>query len=105
LTPSGRCSCLAFCHSTPALIISNLSGMMPLATLMTCPLDRIKTLLITNGEAYGGSVVSCAAKILRDKGIGGFATGLVPSVAYIAPSVALFFVTYEACPQKLKHWS
>jgi solute carrier family 25 S-adenosylmethionine transporter 26 len=75
------------------------------SSAITCPLDRIKTLLMTNGEAYGGSVVSCAAKILRDEGMGGFTTGLVPRVAYIAPSVALFFVTYEACQQRLKNWS
>ena len=72
---------------------------------VTTPLDRIKTLLMTNSAEYGGSVVACAAKILRDDGIAGMATGIVPRVVYIAPSVAIFFLAYEATQQKLKDWN
>lgn len=67
----------------------------------TSPLDRIKTLLMTDSAAYGGSVVSCAAKIWRDEGLSGFAQGLVPRVVYIAPSVVIFFIVYEQVQQKL----
>jgi len=71
---------------------------------ITAPLDRIKTLLMTNSAAYGGTVLSCAAKILRDDGLRGLTTGVVPRVVYIAPSVAIFFVAYEMTQQKLQHW-
>jgi solute carrier family 25 S-adenosylmethionine transporter 26 len=71
---------------------------------ITAPLDRFKTLLMTDSAAYGGSVASCAAKIWREEGLAGFATGVVPRVIYIAPSVALFFIVYEQVQQRLDHW-
>ncbi|CAB9521213.1 adenosylmethionine carrier 1, chloroplastic/mitochondrial [Seminavis robusta] len=70
---------------------------------ITAPLDRIKTLLMTDSNAYGGTVASCAAKIWREEGIPGFATGVVPRVTYIAPSVVIFFIAYEQVQQRLKH--
>jgi solute carrier family 25 S-adenosylmethionine transporter 26 len=76
-----------------------------ISAAITSPLDRIKTLLMTDGAAYGGSVMTCAVKIFQDEGIRGLTTGLVPRVVYIAPSVAVFFVAYEACQQRLKNWS
>lgn len=70
---------------------------------ITNPLDRIKTLMMTDTKnAYGGSVVACASKILKDEGIGGLFAGVVPRVGYIAPSVCIFFVTYEFVQQKMK---
>lgn len=70
---------------------------------ITNPLDRIKTLMMTDTtNAYGGSVVACASKILRDDGIGGLFAGVGPRVGYIAPSVCIFFVTYELVQQKMK---
>ena len=71
---------------------------------ITSPLDRIKTLLMTDSASYGGSVASCAAKIWRDEGVRGFTTGVVPRVTYIAPSVVIFFIAYEQVQQRLKHW-
>ncbi|KAL9187351.1 hypothetical protein ACHAXT_001454 [Thalassiosira profunda] len=70
---------------------------------ITNPLDRIKTLMMTDTtNAYGGSVVACTSKILRDDGVAGLFAGVVPRVVYIAPSVCIFFVTYELVQQKLK---
>jgi len=71
---------------------------------ITSPLDRIKTLLMTDSASYGGSVASCAAKIWQEEGLKGFTTGLVPRVVYIAPSVVIFFIAYEQVQQRLKHW-
>lgn len=69
---------------------------------ITNPLDRIKTLMMTDvTNAYGGSVMACASKILKDDGLGGLFAGVVPRVAYIAPSVCIFFVTYELVQQKM----
>lgn len=70
---------------------------------ITAPLDRFKTLLMTDSAAYGGTVLSCAAKIWREEGIAGFATGIVPRVSYIAPSVAIFFIVYEQVRQRLDY--
>lgn len=71
---------------------------------VTSPLDRIKTLLMTDSAAYGGSVASCAAKIWQEEGMRGITTGMVPRVVYIAPSVVIFFIVYEQVQQRLKHW-
>ncbi len=68
---------------------------------ITAPLDRFKTLLMTDSAAYGGTVLSCASKIWREEGIAGFAKGVVPRVTYIAPSVAIFFIVYEQVRQRL----
>lgn len=71
---------------------------------VTAPLDRIKTLLMTNSAAYGGTVLSCATKIWTEEGLRGLTTGVIPRVMYIAPSVAIFFVAYEMTQQRLQHW-
>ena len=70
---------------------------------ITAPLDRFKTLLMTDSAAYGGTVLSCAAKIWREEGIAGFGKGVVPRVTYIAPSVAIFFIVYEQVRQRLDY--
>jgi solute carrier family 25 S-adenosylmethionine transporter 26 len=69
---------------------------------ITSPLDRFKTLLMTDSAAYGGTVASCAAKIWKEEGLRGFATGVVPRVVYIAPSVVIFFIAYEQVQQRLQ---
>jgi solute carrier family 25 S-adenosylmethionine transporter 26 len=74
-----------------------------ISAAITSPLDRIKTLLMTD-SSYGGTVVSCAAKIMREQGLKGFAVGLTPRVVYIAPSVVVFFVAYENVIQRLQGW-
>lgn len=69
---------------------------------ITCPLDRFKTLLMTDSAGlYGGSVMKCAAKIWQDEGVAGFTKGMVPRVTYIAPSVVIFFIAYEQVQQRM----
>lgn len=70
---------------------------------VTCPLDRFKTLLMTDSETYGGSVVTCAAKVWKDEGIRGFTKGMIPRVSYIAPSVVIFFIAYEQVQQRMSN--
>ena len=89
--------------SAEAALCGAVSGTISAA--VTAPLDRIKTLLMTNSAANGGSVAACAAKILREEGLRGFTQGIVPRVIYIAPSVVIFFVVYEDVQQRLSHWS
>lgn len=69
------------------------------SSAITTPLDRVKTLLMTDAS-YGGSVLACVSKIWREEGVNGFCTGLVPRVVYIAPSVMIFFVVYEQVQQQ-----
>jgi len=73
-----------------------------ISSALTTPLDRIKTLLMTDSAAYGGSVASCISKIWADEGLAGFCQGLVPRVGYIAPSAVIFFIAYEQVQQRMK---
>jgi len=68
---------------------------------VTCPLDRFKTLLMTDSATYGGNVMACASKVWKDEGIRGLTVGMVPRVAYIVPSVTIFFIAYEQVQQRL----
>ena len=90
LTPIEAAVCGAVCGTVSAAV--------------TSPLDRIKTLLMTDSSSYGGTVLSCASKIWKEEGFKGFTVGVVPRVAYIAPSVAIFFIAYEEVQQRLDHW-
>ena len=72
-----------------------------ISAALTTPMDRIKTLLMTDSSAYGGSVASCVSKIVKDEGMRGLTVGMLPRVIYIAPSVAIFFVAYEQAQQRL----
>lgn len=71
------------------------------SSAITCPMDRIKTLLMTDSAAYGGSVASCVSKIWMDEGLAGFCQGMIPRVAYIAPSAVIFFIAYEQVQQRM----
>ena len=90
LTPIEAAVCGAVCGTFSAAV--------------TTPLDRIKTLLMTDSNAYGGTVLSCVSKIWKEEGLKGFTVGVVPRVVYIAPSVAIFFIAYEEVQQRLDHW-
>jgi solute carrier family 25 S-adenosylmethionine transporter 26 len=68
---------------------------------VTTPLDRIKTLMAVN-EA-GTTVAACASMILQEDGPMGLMRGLWPRVCYVAPSVTIFFIVYEATQQHLKN--
>lgn len=82
-----------------AAMVGALSGTV--AAFLTCPLDRFKTLLVTDSEKWGGTIVSCAAKVWQQDGPRGLLKGIVPRLAYITPSVAIFFVAYEFAQQQL----
>jgi len=66
---------------------------------VTTPLDRIKTLMAVSTET---SIFGCASMILNEEGPLGLLKGLVPRIVYVAPSVTIFFIVYEAAQQRLK---
>jgi solute carrier family 25 (mitochondrial S-adenosylmethionine transporter), member 26 len=84
-----------------AAVVGAIAGTV--AAFITSPLDRFKTLLVTDSEKWGGTVVSCAAQVWKQEGPRGLLKGVVPRLAYITPSVAIFFVAYEFAQQKLKN--
>ena len=74
------------------------------SAFITCPLDRVKTLLMTDSAANGGTVLACVTRILREEGPAGMMKGILPRVAYIGPSATLFFIAYEKMQQQLRYW-
>ena len=75
-----------------------------ISALLTQPMDVVRTQMMINGAAYGNSLMKCLQSVFHSQGIRGIYTGLVPRVAYVAPSVAIFFIAYELTQQKLKDW-
>ena len=75
-----------------------------ISALFTQPMDVLRTQMMTNGAAYGNSMATCLQSVFQQHGVRGIYKGLVPRVAYVAPSVAIFFIAYELTQQKLKHW-
>ncbi|CAJ1970201.1 unnamed protein product [Cylindrotheca closterium] len=75
---------------------------------VTTPLDRIKTLMAVSTETsaaaagVSSSVFACASMIIKEEGPLGLLKGLVPRVVYVAPSVTIFFIVYEAAQQRFK---
>lgn len=86
--------------SVDAAICGAISGSFSAA--ITNPLDRMKTLVMTDGTVYGNSVGACAGKIWKDQGWRGFCQGVVPRVTYVAPSVTIFFMVYEQVMQQFQ---
>ena len=63
---------------------------------ITTPLDVVKTRLMTGkGLVTLGGAVTTAKSIVASEGFKGLFSGLGPRVAYVGPSVGLFFVVYE----------
>eukprot|EP00980_Cylindrotheca_fusiformis_P026348 scaffold15914_cov80-Cylindrotheca_fusiformis.AAC.6 len=69
---------------------------------VTTPLDRIKTLMAVSEAGTSTTVAACASMILQEDGPMGLMRGLWPRVCYVAPSVTIFFIVYEATQQYLR---
>ena len=70
------------------------SGAGLVAALASTPVDRAKTLLMTDKEAYG-SVFSCLVQIFKSKGLGGLYQGFLATWMRLGPWAFLFFVCFE----------
>ncbi|GMI22936.1 hypothetical protein TeGR_g14504 [Tetraparma gracilis] len=80
-----------------ALAVGVASGTF--SSVLTTPLDTVKTMLMTG--AYEGGVVGCVKKVVAEEGVGGLMRGVGLRVAYIAPSVGIFFVVKEGVEKHL----
>ena len=70
------------------------SGAGLAAALASTPVDRAKTLLMTNKEKYG-SVVGCLLLMAREGGLGGLYQGFFATWMRLGPWAFLFFVCFE----------
>ena len=72
-------------------IASSMAGLV--AALASTPVDRAKTLLMTDRQAHG-TVIACLVKIARSKGLAGLYQGFLATWMRLGPWAFLFFV----CP-------
>jgi solute carrier family 25 (mitochondrial S-adenosylmethionine transporter), member 26 len=73
------------------------TGMMTAAT--TTPLDVIRTRMMSQSPGSGAlytSGLDCAMKTIRSEGFLALYKGILPRIALIGPSAAVFFLAYEA---------
>ena len=73
-------------------IASSMAGFV--AALASTPVDRAKTLLMTDRETYG-SVFACLITMARTGGIGGLYQGFLATWMRLGPWACLFFVCFE----------
>lgn len=87
---------LQFFREGPELLVHTLasSGAGLVAALASTPVDRAKTLLMTDKGKYG-SVFSCLLQIFKDKGFGGLYQGFLATWMRLGPWAFLFFVCFE----------
>ena len=68
--------------------------MQGIGSLLTNPMDVVKTRLMTSQDG-GGGVWSCVARILREEGPGAFLIGTPARLMHKIPANGLFFLFYE----------
>ena len=74
-------------------LASSCAGLV--AALASTPVDRAKTLLMTDRAAAGGSLLACLVKIARSKGLAGLYQGFLATWMRLGPWAFLFFVCFE----------
>lgn len=79
------------------LVVGAVTGMLTAAA--TTPLDVVRTRMMSqspgSGSAYANAL-ECASKTIKFEGFGALYKGILPRIALIGPSAAVFFVAYEA---------
>lgn len=67
-----------------------------LGSLVTTPMDVIKTRMMTGDSGRYKSVLDAIRIMYRDEGLKSFFIGTLPRLAHKVPANGLFFLTYEA---------
>jgi hypothetical protein len=85
-----------FFRDAPVLLVHTLasSGAGLVAAIASTPVDRAKTLLMTNKGVYS-SVFACLVKIYRENGLAGLYQGFLATWMRLGPWAFLFFVVFE----------
>lgn len=77
------------------------------ASIITCPLDVIKTRLqaqhVSKHEGYEG-VAPTVKRIWRQSGVRGFYRGLGPTIGGYLPTWGIYFTVYDLVKDKLGNW-
>ena len=73
-------------------IASSLAGLV--AAIASTPVDRAKTLLMTDRATYG-SVFACLLTIAQKSGLPGLYQGFIATWLRLGPWAFLFFVCFE----------
>lgn len=92
-----KAALLAREHSSDALvhfICGASSG--TIAAIVTTPIDVIKT-QIQSSTTEKKRIIQTAKEIYKQDGILGFARGLTPRIAKVAPACAIMITSYEFC--------
>ncbi|GAB4848695.1 hypothetical protein Ancab_003420 [Ancistrocladus abbreviatus] len=73
------------------------------ATLLCLPMDTIRTIMVApGGEALGG-LIGAFRHVIRTEGFFSLYKGLVPSIASMAPSGAVFYGVYDILKSAYLH--
>lgn len=79
------------------------------ASVVTCPLDVLKTALqasrVHSGAAEYEGVQKTAARIWRQSGVRGFYRGLGPTLAGYLPTWGIYFTVYDLVKDRLGTWA
>jgi len=67
-----------------------------LGSLLTTPMDVIKTRMMTGASGRYKSVLDAVRVMYREEGLGCFVIGTLPRLAHKVPANGLFFLCYEA---------
>lgn len=73
-----------------------------LATLLLFPLERLKTLLQVDPEAYHG-LLDVLRRVLPDEGASGLYTGCTPMLQTVGSSNFLYFFLFQGLKEPLAH--
>lgn len=81
-------------HAGTHFVSSMISGVV--VTTVTNPPDMVKTLMFTQGSSkYGGSMLKCAADIMKTEGAAGFMKGWTANYARLGPQTVIIFLVAE----------
>lgn len=79
------------------------------ASIVTCPLDVLKTALQASSHAAGSAeyegVQKTAGRIWRQAGVRGFYRGLGPTLAGYLPTWGIYFTVYDLIKDRLGIWA
>ena len=67
-----------------------------LGSLLTTPMDVIKTRMMTGNSGRYSSVLDAIRIMYRDEGPAAFLIGALPRLAHKVPANGLFFLCYES---------
>jgi len=72
-----------------------------IGTVLTYPIDVIRTRLTVDGSAYNHSILSCLRHSVKTEGIVGLYRGMTPTLCAVVPFLAIQQATHDVCKRAL----